>query len=207
MKGFEIFLLTSFQSTTWSLHHYMQPTASLAGIHVLLCLLSPSSTVVSVGYPVKWIILHLLKTQPQQSIAFRINPNFSICDVTEWVAMPSSQGWNPSLRSPASADGFFTTSTTWEAYKAPHLTLNCSVSVILLMLSSPKCIKAQQGYLWPPMKGFLTPKVAEVLLSSFPRHPVHSCYHYSIILEVNLCLLFLQSRNPIFISSMHIKCS
>ena len=46
--------------------------------------------------------------------------------IVEWVVMPFSrgffptQGWKLNLLSPALADGFFTTSTTWEAPERCH---------------------------------------------------------------------------------------
>ena len=64
---------------------------------------------------------------------------------TEWVAMPSPPGDLPhpgiepaSLMSPALADGFFTTSATWEPEKIPQNTPSLQKSCRLFCLTFPQ---------------------------------------------------------------------
>ena len=70
--------------------------------------------------------------------------------ILKWVAMPSSRGsswprnWTVSHKSPALADRFFTTSTTWEAHKLHIIALYFSSSPSSILLCT-----------FPPTKEFV----------------------------------------------------
>ena len=104
--------------------------------------------------------------------------------ILKWVAMPSSRGsswprnWTVSHKSPALADRFFTTSTTWEAHKLHIIALYFSSSPSSILLCT-----------FPPTKEFVLrffyifesqchhKILSWVSIYVFPHHHTHTHTH------------------------------